>query len=165
MLISNTGQLKFVTSDHKPDDNIEAKRIRSAGGSVSFGRVDGELAMSRSIGDYNYKQSTELKPQEQKVIAEPDCTLLTAEIGEKLLICCDGLVEKLTNEQVVQFVINESKLNPNDPAQVVSKLLDFSLIRGSKDNMSAMLIEFTDGTDYNNGDTFIPGPFTDGEGK
>jgi serine/threonine protein phosphatase PrpC len=160
MLISPSGTIRFVTSDHKPDDLAEAKRIRSAGGSVSFGRVDGELAMSRSIGDYNYKQSADLKPEEQKVIAEPDCTLLTAESGEKLLICCDGLVEKLTNEQVVQFVMQEYKNNCNDPAAIVSKLLDYSLQRGSKDNMSALLVEFGDGSSYNSGDEFIPGPYS-----
>jgi serine/threonine protein phosphatase PrpC len=52
---SSSGAIKFVTEDHKPDLPAEAERIRAAKGSVSFGRVDGDLAMSRSIGDWAYK--------------------------------------------------------------------------------------------------------------
>jgi serine/threonine protein phosphatase PrpC len=161
ILIGKDGKIKFSTIDHKPDDENEAQRIRSAGGSVQFGRVDGELAMSRSIGDWNYKQSAHLESHQQKVIARPDISKLTAEPGQKLLICCDGLLERLTNEQLVEFTLNELKSHPTDPALVMSELLDHSLKAGSKDNMSAMLIDFTVGSDYNSNDKeFIPGPYT-----
>jgi hypothetical protein len=48
-----------------------------------------------------------------------------------------------------------------DPAQIVYNLLELSLVRGSKDNHSALLVMFRDGTSYNN-DTpdFVAGPFT-----
>ncbi len=166
ILIGKDGKIKFATLDHKPDDEMEAQRIRSAGGSVQFGRVDGELAMSRSIGDWNYKQSTTLQPHEQKVIARPDITKLTAEPGSRLLICCDGLLERLTNEQIVEFTMSELSRHPSDPASVMAELLDHSLKHGSKDNMSAMLIELMDGSDYNvNDKEFIPGPYSAAAGN
>jgi serine/threonine protein phosphatase PrpC len=40
-----------MSKDHKPDDKIELDRIRKAGGEVSFGRVNGNLNLSRALGD------------------------------------------------------------------------------------------------------------------
>ena len=47
-----------MSKDHKPDDKIELDRIRRAGGEVSFGRVNGNLNLSRALGDLEYKQNT-----------------------------------------------------------------------------------------------------------
>ena len=48
-------------------------RITHAGGFVNqFGRVNGNLNLSRSIGDLKYKQIPWLKPSEQMITAEPD---------------------------------------------------------------------------------------------
>ena len=95
-------------------------------------------------------------------------TQLTAEVGEKLLICCDGIVEKLTNQQVVNFIEEHYKHNNSsnsDPAAIMSKLLDYSLNTGSKDNMSSMLIEFVDNdcSSYTKGNEFIAGSYSGGE--
>ena len=59
--IANAGDSRCVASikgvceplsfDHKPQDDIEMKRIQNAGGSVSWGRVNGNLNLSRAIGD------------------------------------------------------------------------------------------------------------------
>ena len=44
-----------LSYDHKPDDEDEERRIREAGGYVSGGRVEGDLAVSRGLGDYRFK--------------------------------------------------------------------------------------------------------------
>jgi len=44
----------MVTKKHKPSDHDEKKRINDRGGFVSFGRVNGRLAVSRAFGDYEY---------------------------------------------------------------------------------------------------------------
>lgn len=51
----------------------------------------GNLALSRALGDFEFKQSTTLDPEHQIVTADPDITLHehTAE-DEFLVIACDG---------------------------------------------------------------------------
>lgn len=44
-----------MSIDHKPDDKIELERIRAAGGFVAEGRVNGNLNLSRAMGDFEYK--------------------------------------------------------------------------------------------------------------
>lgn len=51
--------VKELTRDHHPDRDDERSRIEAAGGYVDWGgvpRVNGQLAISRSIGDVLYKR-------------------------------------------------------------------------------------------------------------
>lgn len=62
-----------LSFDHKPMQVTEMTRIRHAGGFVnSFGRVNGNLNLSRSIGDLKYKQVPGLSPAQQMITADPD---------------------------------------------------------------------------------------------
>ncbi len=136
-------------------------RITKAGGTVSSCRVDGQLALSRAMGDWNYKDNPRLPPIEQKVIPYPDITSVQAKEGDTLLICCDGLFEQMTSEEVGTYVhkkLVESKYE--DPAKVLMGLIDLSLERGSKDNMSALCCTFANGEKYHKaGGEFVPGPY------
>lgn len=40
-----------LSRDHKPEDAVEIDRITKAGGTVSYGRVNGGLNLSRALGD------------------------------------------------------------------------------------------------------------------
>jgi serine/threonine protein phosphatase PrpC len=46
-----------MSIDHKPDDVEERTRITEAGGFVSEGRVNGNLNLSRAMGDLEYKNN------------------------------------------------------------------------------------------------------------
>ena len=69
----------------------ERSRICAAGGFVDFGRVNGNLALSRAIGDFEFKKSAELPPEQQIVTAYPDVTEHEiTDDDEFLVIACDG---------------------------------------------------------------------------
>lgn len=69
----------------------EKARICAAGGFVDFGRVNGNLALSRALGDFEFKKSADLAPEQQIVTAYPDVTTHeVTEDDEFLVIACDG---------------------------------------------------------------------------
>ena len=65
MLCANAGDARAILSkkdsvlplsfDHKPNNDIETCRVERDGGLIKMGRVDGALAVSRSFGDFAYK--------------------------------------------------------------------------------------------------------------
>jgi serine/threonine protein phosphatase PrpC len=67
---TTVGKAIPLSFDHKPDDEEEEKRVRNAGGYVTGGRVEGDLAVSRGLGDFRFKQmavvlnNTQLYPDE-----------------------------------------------------------------------------------------------------
>lgn len=59
-VLSRNESVFFATEDHKPTNHVERARIENAGGSVLIQRVNGSLAVSRALGDYEYKCKPEL---------------------------------------------------------------------------------------------------------
>lgn len=53
-----------LSEDHKPDLPEEKKRIEMAGHFVSEERVDGQLALSRALGDHNFKDQPIVKAED-----------------------------------------------------------------------------------------------------
>ena len=49
-----------LSEDHKPDNDEEIKRISKANHMVEDSRVDGNLALSRAFGDFQYKDQQHL---------------------------------------------------------------------------------------------------------
>ncbi|KAL0961055.1 hypothetical protein HGRIS_006043 [Hohenbuehelia grisea] len=112
-VISVKGEVKPLSYDHKPSNEGERARISGAGGFVEFGRVNGNLALSRALGDFEFKKNLSLGPEKQIITADPDisCHQITEE-DEFLILACDGIWDCLSSQQVVDFVryqISEGK--------------------------------------------------------
>jgi len=157
------GKLKELTSDHKPKDPTEKKRIEMAGGHVSIdNRVDGELAMSRAFGDWNFKKVGK-NYVNSKVVCIPSWQSVELEKGDCLLISCDGLTEHLENKDIFDELLKLRDSNPHDPDVVLNGLLQKALKSGSRDNMTAVLVELREGASFQKRDrsrvrTVRPGP-------
>jgi serine/threonine protein phosphatase PrpC len=54
-VLCREGKSVALSSDHKPDLPAEKERIEKAGGYVHNGRVNNSLALSRSLGDFEFK--------------------------------------------------------------------------------------------------------------
>jgi len=56
-IASVRGRVQQLSYDHKPNNELEAKRIIAAGGWVEYNRVNGNLALSRALGDFVFKKN------------------------------------------------------------------------------------------------------------
>eukprot|EP01062_Namystynia_karyoxenos_P042510 TRINITY_DN310_c0_g1_i1.p1 TRINITY_DN310_c0_g1~~TRINITY_DN310_c0_g1_i1.p1 ORF type:complete len:546 (+),score=150.52 TRINITY_DN310_c0_g1_i1:130-1638(+) len=156
-------QAHAMTEDHKPNNDGERTRIERAGGHVANNRVDGSLAVSRAFGDSGYKDGGKSE-RDYKVIAVPEITHYDCEPGDIVLLCCDGVFESdvFQTADVIQFIFDQLDESPQkDLAVVAASVCDAALERGSKDNISVMIVQlggsFPDG--YGPEEEVIPGPY------
>ncbi|XP_067668505.1 protein phosphatase 1L-like [Haliotis asinina] len=139
VLCDQDGKAVPLSFDHKPQLLKERKRIRQAGGFISFNgvwRVAGVLATSRALGDYPLKEKN-------FVIAEPDVLKFDMdEIQPKFLILAtDGLWDCFSNEEAVDYV----KERLSEPHYGAKSLVLQAYYRGSVDNITVMVVNFTTG--------------------
>lgn len=105
-VLSRVGQVRFSTQDHKPCNPREKERIQNAGGSVMIQRVNGSLAVSRALGDYDYKCVDGKGPTEQLVSPEPEVFEIPriSDEDEFVVLACDGIWDVMSNEELCDFV-------------------------------------------------------------
>lgn len=117
----------FSTQDHKPILPSEKERIVAAGGSVMVQRVNGSLAVSRALGDYDYKSVTELGQCEQLVSPEPEIFCKERDPQDFFLVlACDGVWDVMSNEAVCSFVHNRLRTS-DDLEWICNQVIDTCL--------------------------------------
>jgi serine/threonine protein phosphatase PrpC len=133
-VISRLGNKAVPLSyDHKPDDVEEQRRIRAAGGYVAGGRVEGDLAVSRGLGDFRFKNLDVVMagvvpppendndrpmftPGDQKVSPIPDIIVQNRNPSqdEFVIVACDGIWDVQTNYEAVKMVAEIFEEGEND---------------------------------------------------
>jgi len=126
-VLNRGGKALRLSYDHKGSDEGETKRIVDAGGFVVLNRVNGILAVTRSLGDHAMKDYVIGDPHLQEVKLEPTDT--------HVIIACDGLWDVASDQEAVDLVIQES-----DAQKMSEKLLVHALKNGSTDNISVMVV-------------------------
>lgn len=155
-MLSKSGRAKDLSEDHKPDNAGEMARIQRSGGFVEDGRVNGMLALSRALGDFEYKNNTDLQPKEQAVSAFPDVSIEPIDRNTQfILLACDGIWDVKTSQEACDFMM--LKLYKNNFSQKrtmveletsMTQLLDDCCARDIAssqglgcDNMTAIIVE------------------------
>ncbi|XP_021467852.1 protein phosphatase, Mg2+/Mn2+ dependent, 1Ab isoform X1 [Oncorhynchus mykiss] len=142
-LLSRGGRVHFFTLDHKPSNPLEKERIQNAGGSVMIQRVNGSLAVSRALGDFDYKCVHGKGPTEQLVSPEPEVYEIERSEAEDefVVLACDGIWDVMANEELCDFVRLRLEVT-EDLERVCNEIVDTCLYKGSRDNMSVVLVCF-----------------------
>jgi len=112
-IVCEAGKAKRLSEDHKPQLESEAARIKAAGGRITNGRVNGNLNLTRTLGDHEYKKNKKLKPEEQIISCVPD--IRTYDIKDEtdfLVLGCDGIWDVMLDQETVNFVTQ--RLLPRD---------------------------------------------------
>ncbi|KER29864.1 hypothetical protein T265_03563 [Opisthorchis viverrini] len=131
----------LATEDHKPYLPIERKLLSEAGSHVVLSRVNGSLAVSRSLIDFEYKQVYSRGATEKHVSPEPDVRVVERkpDRDQVLVLACDGIRDVFENDALVTYVLQRPRCVPNLD-EVCKEILDTSLHKGSEDNTSVLLI-------------------------
>lgn len=128
-VLCRNGKAVRLSYDHKGSDQQEAKRIMDLGGFMMNNRVNGVLAVTRSLGDCVMKEFVVGNPYTTE-------TDLTAQ-DDFLILACDGLWDVCDDQDAVDLI-----KDIKDPQEASQKLLDHALANFSTDNLSILVIRF-----------------------
>lgn len=128
--MGRAGKAVPLSFDHKPESEVEIKRIEAAGSVITEGRVDGNLNLTRSLGDLKYKTKEGLTPEEFPITANPDTYAydLDAEC-DFIIMGCDGVWEQKSNDEMIDYLYDKlgKDLQSANLNQIVTDLLHSQL--------------------------------------
>lgn len=151
-----------LSFDHKPAQEREKTRIEAAGGYLEDtpggARVNGNLNLSRAIGDLEYKKDQDRPPEEQIICSTPDFLVqeLTPE-DEFIIVACDGIWDVMSNQEACDFV-RPLLLEKMDLGEIGRELLDKCITPDPKqtdglgtDNMTAVIVKLNGSSTWASG--------------
>lgn len=150
-VLCRNGKAVEMSFDHKPEDEIERRRIENAGGKItSEGRVMGGLNLSRAIGDHTYKKNKELPLEEQMITSSPDIKdIKITEDDSYMVLACDGIWNVMTNEEVIEYINDKLKSDKKlSLSKICEELFDNCIAPNTQndgtgcDNMTCMIVRF-----------------------
>jgi len=151
IVLCQGGKAIELSEDHKPELDSEIDRIKKAKGYITEGRVNGNLNLTRAVGDFTYKKDRNITPAEQIITVAPDISSQDLQTQDEFLILgCDGVWDRKTSQEVVDFVkVRLDRRKQETPlSRIVEELLD-DLISPSVgaydglgcDNMTCVIVD------------------------
>lgn len=144
-----------LSCDHKPSIPQEMNRIVNAGGNVSNnGLINGELAVSRGLGDFRFKNRDIIMRFDDPEFSEdsilsfmvspiPDITVhhRNATNDQFLVLASDGIWDVFSNDECANFICQLFREGECHLGLVCEEVLDTCFKRGSRDNMAIIVIK------------------------
>ncbi|XP_076932436.1 putative protein phosphatase 2C 27 [Bidens hawaiensis] len=150
MIVANAGDCRAVlgklgkaielSNDHKPNSISEKHRIEQLGGVIYDGYLNGQLTVSRALGDWHMKGP---KGSACPLSADPELQeILLMEDDEFLIMGCDGLWDAMSSQCAVTIARKELMIH-NDPERCSRVLVCEALKRNKCDNLTVIVICFS----------------------
>lgn len=129
LVIDSNFQGHRISLDHRPTDKKEQLRVEAEGGHVARGRVNGQLAVSRALGDHYLKTSG--------VTGLPSVATRDVTDDLALVIASDGLWDFMRPMDVTRLFQQNCRMKS---AEGMADLLVAEALRcGSTDNISCVV--------------------------
>nr|XP_043623356.1 probable protein phosphatase 2C 27 isoform X2 [Erigeron canadensis] len=152
LLVANAGDCRAILSrhglafemskDHRPGCHGERTRVESLGGFVEDGYLNGQLGVTRAIGNWHIKGLKESGDQVGPLSAEPELKLVTLTKGDEFLIIgSDGIWDVFRNQNAVDFVRRRLQEH-NDVKLCCKEMVEEAMKRGAVDNLTVVVVCF-----------------------
>ncbi|XP_057508331.1 probable protein phosphatase 2C 27 [Actinidia eriantha] len=152
LLVANAGDCRAVLSrhgmaidmseDHRPCCNNERMRIESLGGFIDDGYLNGQLSVTRALGDWHMNGLKEISGKSGPLSAEPELKLVTlTNEDEFLIIGSDGIWEVFRSQNAVDFARRKLQEH-NDVKLCCREIVGEAIKRGAMDNLTVVMVCF-----------------------
>ncbi|KAF7806475.1 putative protein phosphatase 2C 27 [Senna tora] len=152
LLVANAGDCRAVLSrrgaaiemskDHRPFCIKERKRIESLGGFVDDGYLNGQLGVTRALGNWHLEGMKEMSGRGGPLTAEPELKLMTlTKEDEFLIIGSDGIWDVFTSQNAVDFARRRLQEH-NDVKLCCKEIVEEAIKRESSDNLTVVMVCF-----------------------
>jgi serine/threonine protein phosphatase PrpC len=100
---------------------------------IDQGRIQPEEAATHP------QRSLLLRALDGRTDADPDLSMLDAQVGDRYLICSDGLPVAVSDEQILQALVSVG-----EPTDAVLALIDLAIRGGAPDNVTCIVADVID---------------------
>lgn len=129
ILVTEAGEVKQLSEDHRPTVKAEHDMITSHGGFVLRGKTNGELSVSRCLGD---------KGLSGVISAEPYTTRTHRVDGMALVITTGDVSDVMDNQAIARMAVRS-----RTPQAAANAIKAEALKRGCDDNITIIVVFLT----------------------
>lgn len=141
-VLSRGGVAKEMSEDHRPCCIKERTRIESLGGFIDDDYLNGQLGVTRALGDWHLEGMKKTGDKSGPLSAEPELKLVTlTKEDEFLIIGSDGIWDVYSNQNAVDFVRKRLQEH-NDVKQCCREMVGEAIKRGATDNLTVVIVSF-----------------------
>jgi len=152
-VLSSNDKSVLLTELHVPNNPSEKTRVEKEGGKLLSDSVGNlrlghptwnskliNIGVTRSFGDFYFKSHEWIQNNESGLTSLPNVSQRKLTPNDKfLLMATDGLWDFVSPKEAVEFV---KKYFQGNCERICQELIVWSRHRGSKDNMTVMLVKF-----------------------